>query len=221
MAGGGGDGEEADYWPGYVDALTAMVKVLAFVMMLLAVAVFVLSQNTSREMVQQVADAAGVTPKEGATPSEVIEQVRQKILSDKTAPPKPPPQSSQQPVPETRVDSKASDTFVEQTAVEAVASGSRFVVTFPDRVTRVDPEAVSKLGGFVKPMSGSGRKFTIIAYADLSASALTEARRIAYFRAMQLRGQILASGFPAESLAIQVQDVNDSARGRVAEVVVQ
>jgi hypothetical protein len=220
MAGGGGDGEEADYWPGYVDALTAMVKVLAFVMMLLAVAVFVLSQNTSRQMVQQVAEAAVVKPQEGATVEQIAQQVRQKISEIQSAPPRPPSTSTEQ-VPETKVESKATDTLVEQKPVAAVAAGARFVVTFPDRVTRVDPEAIGKLGEFVKPMAGTGRRFLIVAYADLSVSALTEARRIAYFRAMQLRGQILAAGFPGENLAIQVQDVNDAERGRLAEVVAQ
>ncbi len=60
MAGGGGDSEGGDYWPGYVDALTAMVKVLAFVMMLLAVTVFMLSQKISKQAIQVLAEAANV-----------------------------------------------------------------------------------------------------------------------------------------------------------------
>ena len=47
MAGGGG-GEEDSYWPGYVDALTTMTMVLTFIMMVLGVVVFMLSQNISR-----------------------------------------------------------------------------------------------------------------------------------------------------------------------------
>jgi preprotein translocase subunit SecE len=37
--------EGENYWPGYVDALTSMVQVLAFVMIMLAMAVFVISQS--------------------------------------------------------------------------------------------------------------------------------------------------------------------------------
>ena len=40
-----GSDEGDNYWPGYVDALTSMVQVLAFVMMMLALAVFSLSQS--------------------------------------------------------------------------------------------------------------------------------------------------------------------------------
>ena len=55
-----GSGEEENYWPGYVDALTSMVQVLAFVMMLLAMAVFVLSQSVSKSAVEEIAKAAKV-----------------------------------------------------------------------------------------------------------------------------------------------------------------
>ena len=55
-----GSSEEENYWPGYVDALTSMVQVLAFVMMLLAMAVFVLSQNVSKSAVKAIAQAANM-----------------------------------------------------------------------------------------------------------------------------------------------------------------
>ena len=40
--------EEENYWPGYVDALTTMTMVLTFIMMVLAFAVFIMSQNISK-----------------------------------------------------------------------------------------------------------------------------------------------------------------------------
>jgi hypothetical protein len=44
MAGSSSD-EDENYWPGYVDALTTMTMVLTFLMMILGVMVFVLSQD--------------------------------------------------------------------------------------------------------------------------------------------------------------------------------
>jgi hypothetical protein len=44
MAGSSSD-EDENYWPGYVDALTTMTMVLTFIMMVLGVMVFVLSQD--------------------------------------------------------------------------------------------------------------------------------------------------------------------------------
>jgi hypothetical protein len=52
-----GSDEGDNYWPGYVDALTSMVQVLAFVMMMLALAVFSLSQSASKHAVEVIAKA--------------------------------------------------------------------------------------------------------------------------------------------------------------------
>ena len=42
------DDANENHWPGYVDALTTMLMVLTFVMMILGIAVFAMSQNVSR-----------------------------------------------------------------------------------------------------------------------------------------------------------------------------
>jgi outer membrane protein OmpA-like peptidoglycan-associated protein len=85
MAGGGSSGE-VDYWPGYVDALTAMVKVLTFVMLLLALAIFTLSQKISKNAVERIAEAAGVkvssTTNIEKMTTEVISAVKAKTSVD-------------------------------------------------------------------------------------------------------------------------------------------
>ena len=84
-----GSGDEENYWPGYVDALTSMVQVLAFVMMMLAMAVFVLSQNVSKVAVQAVAQALDVKTPAGATVAELTKAVveaAQKAVADKASP---------------------------------------------------------------------------------------------------------------------------------------
>ena len=69
--------EEGDnYWPGYVDALTSMVQVLAFVMMMLALAVFVLSQSVSKKAVEAIAQAINADVK----PNSDLKQMTQAVL---------------------------------------------------------------------------------------------------------------------------------------------
>ena len=70
-----GSGEEENYWPGYVDALTSMVQVLAFVMMLLALAVYVLSQNVSRSAVVAISKAVEIKPDANATVEHLLGDV--------------------------------------------------------------------------------------------------------------------------------------------------
>ena len=55
-----GQAEEENHWPAYVDALTTMTMMLIFVMTILAVAIFGLSQNVSRSMVEKIAKAVNV-----------------------------------------------------------------------------------------------------------------------------------------------------------------
>src|ERR1700760_4229139 len=68
--------EGENYWPGYVDALTSMVQVLAFVMMMLAMAVFVLSQSVSKRAVEAIAKAVNAEVK----PNSDIKQLTQSIV---------------------------------------------------------------------------------------------------------------------------------------------
>src|ERR1700761_8411386 len=67
--------EGENYWPGYVDALTSMVQVLAFVMMMLAMAVFVLSQSVSKKAVEAIAKAVNAEVKPNADVKQLTEAV--------------------------------------------------------------------------------------------------------------------------------------------------
>lgn len=54
------DDENENYWPGYVDALTTMTMVLTFILMVLGIVVFSLSQSVSRGYLEAIAKAANV-----------------------------------------------------------------------------------------------------------------------------------------------------------------
>src|ERR1700682_2976692 len=71
-----GSDEGDNYWPGYVDALTSMVQVLAFVMMMLALAVFSLSQSASKHAVEVIAKAVNADVK----PNDNIKQMTQAVM---------------------------------------------------------------------------------------------------------------------------------------------
>src|SRR5262245_9279593 len=71
-----GSEEGENYWPGYVDALTSMVQVLAFVMMMLAMAVVSLSQNASKKAVEAIAKAVNADVK----PDSNVKQMTQSVI---------------------------------------------------------------------------------------------------------------------------------------------
>lgn len=76
-----GSDEGENYWPGYVDALTSMVQVLAFVMMLLSMAIYVLSQNAAKNAISAIAKAENVSMPKNATVGELTDAIIEKIRS--------------------------------------------------------------------------------------------------------------------------------------------
>ena len=225
MAGGGGDSEGGDYWPGYVDALTAMVKVLAFVMMLLDVTVFMLSQKISRQMIETIAQAANVKVDPNTNITELTRQVKEKLAP--SAPPPPSATSQRQAegqqssiVDRQRTESKASeDTAPPVSAASTRTTGSEMTVTFPPRVTRMDDNSTKGVADFApSQLSGGTGAVEIRAHADASSGSLTDARRVAYYRAMQVRQQLIAAGIPGDKLTIRVVDVVSETEGRDVKV---
>src|SRR4051794_29855406 len=71
MAGSSEDGEDENYWPGFVDALTTMTMVLTFILMVLGIVVFSLSQTVQRAHLEAIADAAQVKGQEKSSTVEL------------------------------------------------------------------------------------------------------------------------------------------------------
>lgn len=101
---GSSEGEEENYWPGFVDALTTMVMVLTFVMMVLGIVVFTLSQNVSKNYMAAIATAVNVdanAAKQNMTPdqvkAEIIEAIKE--LRERAGQPPPPPPPTPAPSP--------------------------------------------------------------------------------------------------------------------------
>jgi len=57
---GAADGEEVNYWPGFVDALSTMTMMLIFLMMILSLVVVSISQTASKSQIMAIAKAAKV-----------------------------------------------------------------------------------------------------------------------------------------------------------------
>ncbi|MCX8504285.1 MAG: hypothetical protein ORN52_09950 [Beijerinckiaceae bacterium] len=57
---GSSDGEEVNYWPGFVDALSTMTMMLIFLMMILSLVVVNISQSSSKSQILAIAKAAKV-----------------------------------------------------------------------------------------------------------------------------------------------------------------
>jgi len=235
-----GSDEGDNYWPGYVDALTSMVQVLAFVMMMLALAVFSLSQSASKHAVEVIAKAVNADVK----PNDNIKQMTQAVMdrlrrlksADSTTEASKQPEISAE-APESKPADAANDPRSEkivgmrfsgqrsrdnQTPVQTPADAPRITVNFEDRSFRIAQERAQSMAKFVDENKVVERAQNVIinAYAYSGDGALSEARRLAYYRAMTARKQLVDDKVRPDSIRITVYDTADKEKGSTVEMIV-
>jgi hypothetical protein len=233
MAGGGG-GEEDSYWPGYVDALTTMTMVLTFIMMVLGVVVFMLSQNISRTLFEAIARAARIdmTGLAGKTYEEqrlaVLGALERRAERDGTAQiaapaPGPPPiarpavaEQAEESAPAERDLRLGAGKVLEERRSEtaeaprqggaATEVGAGLRIAFAQGAITLGDGAAAELATYLR-QSASGT-FLVQANAVETGNGATDARRRAYYRAMLVRSQIAGNGVPADRITVRVRDAS-------------
>lgn len=233
-----GSEEGENYWPGYVDALTSMVQVLAFVMMMLAMAVFVLSQSVSKRAVEAIAKAvnAEVKPNQDIKQLtqavvEQIDRLRKSIPAPDAAKPDQTPAAKSTPTAETtRPDAdrpaamriNGGQAQPSQAAIEVPPDAPRLTVGFGDKSFRIEGDQAQSIAGFIDDNKLAANKQTIVvnAYAFSGEGAISEARRLAYYRAMMARKQLVEAKIKPENIRISVNDTTDKGRGLTVELIV-
>ena len=234
-----GSDEGDNYWPGYVDALTSMVQVLAFVMMMLALAVFSLSQSASKHAVEVIAKAVNADVK----PNDNIKQMTQAVMDrlrrlksadSTTEASKPPEISAEAPaVPADAANDPRSEKIVgmrfsgqrsrdNQSPIQTPPDAPRMTVNFEDRSFRIAQERAQSMAKFVDENKVVERAQNVIinAYAYSGDGALSEARRLAYYRAMTARKQLVDEKVRPDSIRINVYDTADKEKGSTVEMIV-
>jgi len=228
--------EEGDnYWPGYVDALTSMVQVLAFVMMMLAMAVFVLSQSVSKKAVEAIAKAVNADVKPGADVKQltqaVVAQIDRLQKSVPTSEAEPSQAAKSQPISEgaARADNDRPTTLRISGAqaqpspvpVDVPADAPRLTVGFADRSFKIAADQVQAIAGFVGDNQAAAQRTIIVnAYAYSGEGAVSEARRLAYYRGMMARKQLVDAKVKPENIRINVNDTTDKSKGMTVELIV-
>lgn len=219
-----GSDESDNYWPGYVDALTSMVQVLAFVMMMLAMAVFVLSQSVSKKAVEAIAAAVNAEVKPNSDMKQLTQAVMDKVdslrksASADPAKPEPAP-SDEQKIAGSRIASRAQP----RTApIEPKSDAPRLAVEFDGGSYRLDEPRARSISTFVDQNSAADKSKPIVvnAYAYTGEGAISEARRLAYYRAMMARKQLIDAKVRPENIKINVNDIADHAKAQTVEVIV-
>jgi hypothetical protein len=221
-----GSDDSDNYWPGYVDALTSMVQVLAFVMMMLAMAVFVLSQSATKKAVEAIAAAVNADVKPNSDVKQLTQAVIDKldVLRKSTSPDpaKPPAEaapSDEQKIAGSRIASRAQP----RTApIEPKPDAPRLAIEFDGGSYRLDEPRARSIAGFVdqNAVADKSKSIVVNAYAYTGEGAISEARRLAYYRAMMARKQLIDAKVRPENIRINVNDIADRARAETVEMIV-
>ena len=230
-----GSEEGENYWPGYVDALTSMVQVLAFVMMMLAMAVFSLSQSASKKAVEAIAKAVNADVK----PDSNVKQLTQSVMEQLdrlrgSAPAVDAAKTDQKPAPavEAGVQPDAEKPAVmrmkgarsqpSQAAAEVPPDAPRLTIGFGDRSFRIESDEAQSITKLVDDNKAAESRKTIVvnAYAYSGEGAISEARRLAYYRAMMARKQLIDAKVKPEDIRISVNDTADKGKGLTVELIV-
>jgi hypothetical protein len=226
-----GSEEGENYWPGYVDALTSMVQVLAFVMMMLAMAVFSLSQSVTKKAVEAIAKAVNADVKPNADVKQLTQSVMEQLdrlrgsaPADDASKPAPIAEAAAQPDAEKPTTMRMSSARSQPAyaAPEAPPDAPRLTVIFAEKSFTIDSDEAQSIAGFVNDSKAVEGTQTIIvnAYAYTGEGAVSEARRLAYYRAMMARKQMIGAKLKPENIRISVNDTVDKAKGLTVELIV-
>jgi len=208
--------ESENHWPGYVDALTTMVMILIFVMMILSVAFFSASANTSRALVERIASTIGVNVSQPNVSGEemadklvdLLQNERKKGNTGTSASEAPPPAFNTQAA-ETIVRSQATavaDTSAGKVRIDSAETN--LTVMFQPRATNVDADSLNEIETFIAATFGLPRPvyYQLTAYANMSAGGLSDSRRVAYYRAMFARQKLIAKGVDPKLISVRIED---------------
>lgn len=229
--------EDENHWPGYVDALTTMTMMLVFVMMVLAIAIFGLSENVSRVLVEKIAQSAGIKVETAGVPTEELAR-RVAVALESRNEGRYEAQAAQRPDQPALLEGsplltapvagleKVIDagqgvaTRVPSSLVRTNFAPSLLTLTFQPRATAVDDLAAEEMKTFINAsgLGENGAIFEIRGMARLDTGAASDARRVAYYRAMAVRARLIALGVKPERIRLNVLDRNGAENADKVEV---
>lgn len=238
MAGASADGE-VNHWPAFVDVLTTVIMVVTFLLVIMSAAVMQLSQrviaNFKQQMIQQeqkqakdgkpVACAPGtatvLSPRDAEAGTSVAElgavlrspdvingAERLTIRTRET--------------PDTlKLQVKAAEQADDSKGVEVKTADTLLKISFAPNAATYDEANTARVIGFLKSKARPGTKYEIWSFAPQTRS-VSEAQRVAFYRAAMTRNLLLRAGLAPADVTTQVR-VTDaaSADGHMVRVVIK
>lgn len=229
MAGASSDGE-VNHWPAFVDVLTTVIMVVTFLLVILSAAVMALSQkvveNIKEQMAQQYeapgkdkdradasSDGASAQKRDGAaqTDSPVADDGSSVAeLGDMLRTEKPIDGQekltirTRETADTLKLQVKAMERPDEANGIRVTTADVLLKLGFEPLAVTMNDETTTQINGFIKGKMQPGMKYEIWSFAPQTAS-VSEAERLAFYRAALVRNLLVRAGIPPASILTQVR----------------
>jgi len=188
-------GKNANYWPGFVDALTNVVIAMIFVIVVLAIALSFAVQMMAKKMAAEIveknsaAQAASSSPPAPPAPTELDTDVLIPVTGDDR-------------VPATEVVIKKTD--------------RRLQLEFAATALNLDPAASQKLTDAVAGLNPKNGTLTVQIVAFGPGMQLSENQRNAFVRVLSVRNQLIKLGYPANRINTRIEINKEMAKPTIS-----
>ncbi len=241
MAGASADGE-VNHWPAFVDVLTTVIMVVTFLLVIMSAAVMQLSQrviaNFKQQMIQQEQKQAKIgkdgkpmicapgaapvlSPRDadaGTSVSELGAVLRSPTVTDGAER----LSIRTRETPDTlKLQVKAEEQPDDAKGVEVKTADTLLAIGFAANAATYDDANAARVIGFIKSKARPGTKYEIWSFAPQTRS-VSEAQRVAFYRAAMTRNLLLRAGLAPTDVTTQIR-VTDatSTDGHMVRVVIK
>ena len=221
---GASSGGDANYWPGFVDALTNVVIAMVFVIVVLALALSFSAQLLAKRMADKVTVLqqanAVLTAREAAATGSASAASSASTLSPapsapSTLPPTPPPSTPRaesnviQPSTSTTISVKGDQAATAAPGGKLVPAAAALVLEYAGSALGTDEEAqrrlVEGLASVKEQLAAAPPGTRLVLVARGPNMAFSDNQRTAFMRVMLLRNTLLEQGFAADRLATRIE----------------
>lgn len=228
MAGASAEGE-VNHWPAFVDVLTTVIMVVTFMLVIMSAAIMALTQRVVENIKQQVAQqheapddgaksgggsaalAADATKDEQKVPSPDAEEGSSVAeLGDMLRTEKPIDGQekltirTRETADTLKLQVKAMERPDEANGIRVTTADVLLKLAFEPLAVTMNDETTGQINSFIKGKMQPGMKYEIWSFAPQTAS-VSEAERLAFYRAALVRNLLVRAGIPPASILTQVR----------------
>lgn len=222
-------GKEANYWPGFVDALSNVVVTMVFVMVVFVIALLYYSQNKAKEAIEnyrqqteeQLAGAPKPDPdlarklaealKENAALKAALDKANAALKAAASSPAAAAAaaaavQAGATPKAEVKVTEPADSKTPTAATAQIRGSQAAIEIIFPQRAFELDKASQAALEAQFASIAAKARTQGIDMVAIAEEAPYSEGRRLSYYRNMLLRNWLIDHGVPQDKIRMRMTE---------------